>query len=278
MLSGEEIVELQRIVREVPVADELIRYALALVRQTRVDQPGVPDFVKEAVAWGAGPRAVQFLILGAKARALLDGNETHVSQRDLQALAKPVLRHRLVLSFTAESEGVTADTVVDRILEATPTNHDELTKRCPIPSDFCILTRSSGSRGWTFGLDRSWKAFWPACIAAPISASPSSFSSTASTWPATIPATWTGKSGRSRTGLYVKQFEEDTNLRCTLLVDVSASMRYGTGALNKYEYGATVAASLAYLILRQQDAVGCVWPSTTRPAPSFLNGPRRNHL
>jgi MoxR-like ATPase len=126
VLTGEEIVQLQQIVREVPISDELIRYALALVRQTRVDQPGAPDFVKESVAWGAGPRAVQFLIIGAKARALLDGR-THVSQRDLQALAKPVLRHRLVLSFTAESEGVTADSVIDQVLKATPTNHDQLT-------------------------------------------------------------------------------------------------------------------------------------------------------
>ena len=126
VLTGEEIIRLQKIVREVPISDELIRYALAIVRQTRVDQPGVPDFVREAVAWGAGPRAVQFLILGAKARALLDGR-THVSQRDLHALAKPVLRHRLVLGFTAESEGVTADSVVEKILDATPTTHDELT-------------------------------------------------------------------------------------------------------------------------------------------------------
>jgi len=126
VLTGEEIAALQKMVREVPIADELIRYALAIVRQTRVDQPGVPDFVRDSVAWGAGPRAVQFLILGAKARALLDGR-THVSQRDIQALVKPVLRHRLVLGFTAESEGVTADSVIDQILEATPTNQDELT-------------------------------------------------------------------------------------------------------------------------------------------------------
>ena len=124
--TGEEIVALQKMVREVPIADDLIRYALAIVRQTRVDQPGVPDFVRDSVAWGAGPRAVQFLILGAKARALLDGR-THVSQRDLAALAQPVLRHRLVLNFTAESEGVTADSVIARILDETPTNHDELT-------------------------------------------------------------------------------------------------------------------------------------------------------
>ena len=76
----------------------------------RVREPGVPDFVGDQVSWGAGPRAVQFLILGAKARALLQGR-THVTCEDIETLAKPVLRHRLVLSFTAESEGVTPDQV-----------------------------------------------------------------------------------------------------------------------------------------------------------------------
>ncbi|MCP3935035.1 MAG: AAA family ATPase, partial [Actinomycetia bacterium] len=85
-----------------------------------------PDFVAEQVAWGAGPRAVQYLILGAKARALLQGR-THVTCEDVQALAKPVLRHRLVLSFTAESEGVTPDSVIERIVSVTPTREDELT-------------------------------------------------------------------------------------------------------------------------------------------------------
>ena len=126
VLTGEEILDLQRIVREVPVSDHLIRYTLSLVRQTRVREAGVPPFIQEKVSWGAGPRAVQFLILGAKARALLQGR-THVACEDIQALAKPVLRHRLVLSFTAESEGVTADSVIDELLLATPSKEDELT-------------------------------------------------------------------------------------------------------------------------------------------------------
>jgi MoxR-like ATPase len=111
----------------VPVSDHVIRYALALVRQTRVREPGVPDFIEDQLAWGAGPRAVQFLIVGAKARALLHGR-THVTCQDIQALAYPVLRHRLVLSFTAESEGVTADQLIERILSITPTREDELTR------------------------------------------------------------------------------------------------------------------------------------------------------
>ncbi len=126
VMTAAEILELQRIVREVPAADHVIRYALAVVRQTRVREPGVPEFVKDQLAWGAGPRAVQFLILGGKARALLQGR-THVTCDDIQALAKPVLRHRLVLTFTAESEGASPDQIVDRILTITPTREDELT-------------------------------------------------------------------------------------------------------------------------------------------------------
>ena len=127
ILSAEEIIELQRIVREVPVTDHVIRYTLSLVRQTRLGHDGTPDFVEDMVSWGAGPRAVQFLILGAKARSLLHGR-THVSTDDIQALVKPVLRHRMVVNFAAESEGVTPDDIVDRLTAITPTKEDELTR------------------------------------------------------------------------------------------------------------------------------------------------------
>ncbi len=126
VLEAEDILRLQRMVREVPVSDHVIRYALSLVRQTRVGTPGVPDFVREQSAWGAGPRAVQFLILGAKARALLHGRG-YVTVEDVSALAKPTLRHRLVVNFAAESDGVTADQLIDRIVSETPTKEDELT-------------------------------------------------------------------------------------------------------------------------------------------------------
>jgi MoxR-like ATPase len=127
VMTAEEIIGLQRMVREVPVADHVIRYALTLVRQTRVGEPGCPDFVRDQVSWGAGPRAVQFLILGSKARALLHGR-THVSTDDIQALAQPVLRHRLVVNFAAESEGLTSDHVIERLVRETPTKEDELTR------------------------------------------------------------------------------------------------------------------------------------------------------
>jgi MoxR-like ATPase len=127
VLSATDIIGLQRNVREVPISDHLVRYALAIVRQTRRGERGVPEFVADQLAWGAGPRAVQFLVLGAKARAILDGR-SHVSADDIQALARPVLRHRIVVGFAAESEGVTPDAIIERIIETTPAREDELSR------------------------------------------------------------------------------------------------------------------------------------------------------
>jgi MoxR-like ATPase len=127
VMSGDQILELQQLVRRVPVTDHIIQYTLALVRQTRVGEAGIPDFVQEWLHWGAGPRAVQFLILGGKARALLHGR-THVTTEDIQELAMPVLRHRIVTNFTAASEGVTPDTVIEKLLKTTPTRDGELTR------------------------------------------------------------------------------------------------------------------------------------------------------
>jgi MoxR-like ATPase len=127
VLSGHEILDLQKIVRQVPVTDHVVDYALALVRQTRVGQEGSPDFISEQLSWGAGPRAVQFLLLGAKTRALLKGR-THVSTEDIQALAVPVLRHRIVVNFSAESDGITSDKVIERLIQETPAKEGELQK------------------------------------------------------------------------------------------------------------------------------------------------------
>jgi len=116
VLSSEEILRLQEIVRRVPVAPHVIEYALRLVRATRVGEGGVPDFVNAWITWGAGPRAVQYLLLGGKARAALDGR-TFVTTDDVRAVAHPVLRHRIITNFQAESEGVVPDTIVDRLIE-----------------------------------------------------------------------------------------------------------------------------------------------------------------
>ena len=115
VLGKEDILALQSIVRRVPIADHVVDYALRLTRATRLTNDEAPGWVKEWLAWGAGPRSSQFLVLGAKARALLQGR-FYVSAEDIRAVAKPVLRHRLVTSFAAEAEGVTTDTVVDRLL------------------------------------------------------------------------------------------------------------------------------------------------------------------
>ncbi|HLT29124.1 MAG TPA: MoxR family ATPase [Myxococcaceae bacterium] len=115
VLSAERILSLQALVRRVPVPEHVIRYAVALVRATRPKEPGVPEFVQEQVTWGAGPRASQYLVLGAKARAILNGRFA-ASIEDVQALARPVLRHRVLPSFTAESEGVTSVQLIDRLV------------------------------------------------------------------------------------------------------------------------------------------------------------------
>ncbi|NQV25721.1 MAG: MoxR family ATPase [Rhodopirellula sp.] len=126
VLNGKEIIELQNLVRQVPVTDHVVDYALALVRQTRIGEPGAPDFVNEWLSWGAGPRAVQFLLLGGKARALLQGR-SYVSTDDIAELARPVLRHRIVTNFSAESEGISPDQVIDRLVKETPSKEGELT-------------------------------------------------------------------------------------------------------------------------------------------------------
>jgi MoxR-like ATPase len=121
VLAGEEILRLQEIVRKVPISDEVIRYVLRLTRATRVSKPEAPEFIKEWLAWGAGPRASQYLILGGKARSLLHGR-IYVSVEDIQAVAHPVLRHRILTNYSAEAEGVTSDKIIDRLLAETPVN------------------------------------------------------------------------------------------------------------------------------------------------------------
>jgi len=115
-LSGPEILNLQQIVRRVPVADHVIRYALRLARLTRPDKGPVPGFVQQFVSWGAGPRASQYLVLGAKARAVVHGR-FHAGIEDVRAVARPVLRHRIVTNFNAEAEGIKPDEIVRRLIE-----------------------------------------------------------------------------------------------------------------------------------------------------------------
>ena len=119
LLSGAQIIELQQLVRQVPVADHVIQYAVRLARSSRPTDPLAPDYVRNMVNWGAGPRASQYLILAGKARAILDGRHS-VAIEDVQALALPVLRHRIVINFHAEAENITASGLVQRLLEDVP--------------------------------------------------------------------------------------------------------------------------------------------------------------
>jgi MoxR-like ATPase len=116
VLSPERIRALQDLVLRVPAADHVVRHAVELVRATRPKEPGAPEFVKELVEWGAGPRASQFLVIGAKARAILDGRMA-ATVEDVRALAPPVLVHRVIANFRAESENVKSEEIVRRLLE-----------------------------------------------------------------------------------------------------------------------------------------------------------------
>ena len=121
VLGADDIFELQNIVRRVPIADAVLDYALRITRQTRLTTGDAPDWVMEWLQWGAGPRASQNLVLGAKAHALLQGR-FYVAAEDIRAVAKPVLRHRLITSFAAEADGVTTDKVIERLLDETQPN------------------------------------------------------------------------------------------------------------------------------------------------------------
>jgi MoxR-like ATPase len=119
VLSGSDILQFQELARQVVIAEEIARYAVRLVHASRPGQPGAPDFIEKWVKWGAGLRASQALVRGGKARALMHGRY-HVSIKDIQMLAKPILRHRVMTNFYAESERVTSDVIVERLIESVP--------------------------------------------------------------------------------------------------------------------------------------------------------------
>jgi MoxR-like ATPase len=116
VLTGSQISALQDLVRRVPVADNVVQFAVKLVRRTRPSSPDAAQFIKDYVSWGCGPRASQYLILGAKTRAALDGRPTPEIE-DVRAVALPVLRHRLVLSFNAEADGIKVGQLIEKLLQ-----------------------------------------------------------------------------------------------------------------------------------------------------------------
>jgi MoxR-like ATPase len=135
VLSGADILELQEIVRKVPVADHVSRYAVRLTRMTRREKQDVPDFIRDYVSWGAGPRASQYLVLAAKARAVLYGRY-YVSTDDIRAVAGPVLRHRIITNFNAEAEGLKPDDIVRRLVKAVHVDESEAEHGGKLPKIF----------------------------------------------------------------------------------------------------------------------------------------------
>ena len=135
VLSHAEVAQLQQVVRRVPVADHVIRYAMQLARLTRRQQPDVPSFIRDYVSWGAGPRASQYLVLGAKARAMLKGR-AFANTEDVREVAAPVLRHRIITNFNAEADGVTPDGIVRRLTELAGTESTGTPKGGRLPEVF----------------------------------------------------------------------------------------------------------------------------------------------
>lgn len=115
IITAKEILNLQKLVRRVPVADQVIDYAVNIVRNTRPNYDGSPSFIRDWISWGAGPRASQYLILAAKTRAILDGRPTP-EMADVKEIARPVLRHRLVTNFNAEAEGIGTVDIIDKLI------------------------------------------------------------------------------------------------------------------------------------------------------------------
>jgi MoxR-like ATPase len=134
-LNGDEIIELQRIVRRVPVADHVARYALQLARLTRPKASDAPGFIHDYVNWGAGPRASQYMVLGAKARAVLYGR-FYAGTEDIRAVAYPVLRHRIITNFNAEAEGIKPDDITRRLIDTVAAEEDEPQTRGRLPEVF----------------------------------------------------------------------------------------------------------------------------------------------
>ena len=134
-LEADEILQLQRIVRRVPVADHVARYALRLARLTRAGSDSAPKFIRDYVNWGAGPRASQYLVLGAKARAVLQGR-FYADSDDIRAVAYPVLRHRIITNFNAEAEGIKPDGIIRRLIETVDAEENESPTRGKLPELF----------------------------------------------------------------------------------------------------------------------------------------------
>jgi MoxR-like ATPase len=132
VLDGPKIQRLQDLVRKVPISEHVIKYAMQFARLTRLNNPQTPDEIRRLLAWGAGPRASQCLILGAQARAVLNGRY-YVSGDDIRAVVHPVLRHRIIPNFSAEAEGITSDVIIDKLVKLIPRAESETLADARLP-------------------------------------------------------------------------------------------------------------------------------------------------
>ena len=246
----------------------------------------MPDFIRDYVSWGAGPRASQYLILGAKARAVLHGRY-YVSGEDIRAVAPPVLRHRIITNFNAEAEGIKPDDIVAQLVETIPVRstprrmaiadfglpiasdaqsairiRNPKSNRChhaaPPPARCSIRTRWPSSQGLELRARQIVEGYVAGMHRSPYHGFSVEFAEHREYVPGDDLRYVDWKVFGKTDKFYLKQYEEETNLICYLLLDTSESMRYqGPGApLSKLEYAQCVAAALAYLVLQQQDSVG----------------------
>ena len=244
VVDAKTIVEFQKLVRRIPVADHIFEYAAALVRSTRPDEPDSPDFVKKLMSWGAGPRASLNLILAGKARAALRGR-THVSIDDIQKVCLPILRHRVTPKLLRTVGGDDSDSLIGKLLEEIPANEDLYREKSrlsrlnvgkctgnyiPDPEilqrlgDLELIAREV-VEGLRVGSHRS-----------PLRGFSTEFAHHRQYVPGDSARSidWRvyGRSDR----YYTKLYEAETNFDCHLLIDSSSSMTYGSGKVNKLEY------------------------------------------
>ena len=259
-VSGDDLVAFQRLVRKVPVAEPVMRHALDIVRASRPKDGNAPDLVKKFVAFGASVRAAQYLVLGGKARALTSGRY-HVSFEDIRALAHPVLRHRIITNFHAQSEGVTSDDVVDRLLQAVPlprSGNVGVARRNPrVPGarfmDPKVLARIGNLElvskavvdGFINGLHK-----------APYFGASVDFAEHRGYVPGDDIRRMDWRVWARTDRYYIKEYEAESNMNFSVLLDVSKSMDYGGKGIKKIDYARIIAACLTSLVSHQRDRVG----------------------
>ena len=252
MTSAEELLDFQQLVRMVPIAESLARYVVSLVRATRPKSDNAPDFVKKYVNYGGSIRAAQFIVLAAKARAL-SRRRYHVTYDDITSVALPVLRHRILLNFHAESERIDTDEILNRLMASCAAAKGELMQRFLDPavlagiSSLDLLAKTVVD-GFVAGLHRSPDF---------------GFSQEFAEYRAYVPGDdlrhvdWNLFARTER--CYLKRYRGETNSQLVVLLDASNSMQYTSGPPKKMDYARFIAASLFYLAIRnQRDAAGLI--------------------